>query len=119
MLMLDYSNEGKRFQNYQLHKRPYVDPKENNITKVYYDEGDGRFSSFRRGGDNFIRIYTLTKGLDHDGTNDNEYLRDKMFAVLKVFQSIFGFEKIWEKLTRQGGYFDLARNVERLKNCRK
>ena len=44
-----------------------------------------------RGGDTATRIET-TKGLDYDGTNDINYLRDKLFAALKIPKAYFGYE---------------------------
>ena len=44
-----------------------------------------------RGGDATTRIET-TKGLEYDGTNDINYLRDKLFAALKIPKAYFGYE---------------------------
>jgi hypothetical protein len=67
-----------------------------------------------RGGDTSTRIET-TKGLDYDGTNDIEYLRDKMFAALKVPKAYFGFEKdLTGKATLAAEDIRFARTVERL-----
>ena len=44
-----------------------------------------------RGGDTSTRIET-TKGLEYDGTNDVVYLRDKLFAALKIPKAYFGYE---------------------------
>jgi hypothetical protein len=67
-----------------------------------------------RGGDATTRIET-TKGLDYDGTNDIEYLRDKMFAALKVPKAYFGFEKdLTGKATLAAEDIRFARTVERI-----
>ena len=67
-----------------------------------------------RGGDTSTRIDT-TKGLEYDGTNDIEYLRDKMFAALKVPKAYFGFEKdLTGKATLAAEDIRFARTVERL-----
>jgi hypothetical protein len=42
-----------------------------------------------RGGDTSTTRIDTTKGLEYDGTNDIEYLRDKMFAALKVPKAYF------------------------------
>jgi hypothetical protein len=67
-----------------------------------------------RGGDTSTRIET-TKGLEYDGTNDIQYLRDKMFAALKVPKAYFGYEKdLTGKATLAAEDIRFARTVERL-----
>jgi hypothetical protein len=67
-----------------------------------------------RGGDTSTRIDT-TKGLEYDGTNDIEYLRDKMFAALKVPKAYFGYEKdLQGKATLAAEDIRFARTVERI-----
>jgi hypothetical protein len=67
-----------------------------------------------RGGDTSTRIET-TKGLDYDGTGDIEYLRDKMFAALKVPKAYFGYEKdLTGKATLAAEDIRFARSVERI-----
>jgi len=76
-----------------IKKTPYVDPQTGqynlrfNMQNMMED-----FYLPVRGGDSTTRIES-TKGLDYDGTNDIEYLRDKMFAALKVPKAFFGYEK--------------------------
>jgi hypothetical protein len=45
-----------------------------------------------RGNDSTTRIDT-TKGLDYDGIQDVAYLRDKLFAALKVPKAFLGYDK--------------------------
>ena len=67
-----------------------------------------------RGGDATTRIDT-TKGLDYDGTNDVEYLRDKMFAALKVPKAYFGYEgDLQGKATLAAEDIRFARTIERI-----
>lgn len=67
-----------------------------------------------RGSDTTTRIET-TKGLDYDGTTDVEYLRDKMFAALKVPKAYFGYEgDLQGKATLAAEDIRFARTVERL-----
>ena len=100
----------------------------NNIKKTpYVDQQTGQYNlKFNmqnmmedfylpvRGGDTSTRIET-TKGLEYDGTNDIEYLRDKMFAALKVPKAYFGFEKdLTGKATLAAEDIRFARTVERI-----
>lgn len=67
-----------------------------------------------RGGDTSTRIET-TKGLEYNGTEDVAYLRDKMFAALKVPKAYFGYEKdLTGKATLAAEDIRFARTVERL-----
>jgi len=67
-----------------------------------------------RNGDSATRIET-TKGLDYDGTQDVEYLRDKMFAALKVPKAYFGYEgDLQGKATLAAEDIRFARTVERI-----
>ena len=67
-----------------------------------------------RGGDTATRIET-TKGLDYDGTNDINYLRDKLFAALKIPKAYFGYEgELQGKATLAAEDIRFARTVERI-----
>ena len=67
-----------------------------------------------RGGDATTRIET-TKGLDYDGTNDIQYLRDKLFAALKIPKAYFGYEgDLQGKATLAAEDIRFARTVERV-----
>lgn len=99
----------------QIKKTPYVDPETGqynlrfNMQNMMED-----FYMPVRGGDTSTRIET-TKGLDYDGTNDIEYLRDKMFAALKVPKAYFGYEgDLSGKATLAAEDIRFARTVERI-----
>jgi len=67
-----------------------------------------------RGGDTSTRIET-TKGLEYDGTNDVVYLRDKLFAALKIPKAYFGYEgELSGKATLAAEDIRFARTVERV-----
>lgn len=111
-------NEVEQFMQKTINsikKTPYVDPQTGeynlrfNMMNMMED-----FYLPVRGGDTSTRIET-TKGLDYDGTNDIEYLRDKMFAALKVPKAYFGYEKdLTGKATLAAEDIRFARTVERL-----
>lgn len=98
-----------------IKKTPYVDPQTGQYNlKFNMQNMMEDFYLPVRGGDTSTRIDT-TKGLDYDGTNDIEYLRDKMFAALKVPKAYFGFEKdLTGKATLAAEDIRFARTVERL-----
>ena len=111
-------NEVEQFMQKTINtmkKTPYVDPNTGdynlrfnmmNMMEDYYIP--------MRGGDTQTKIDT-TKGLDYDGTNDIEYLRDKMFAALKVPKAYFGYEgDLNGKATLAAEDIRFARTVERL-----
>jgi len=67
-----------------------------------------------RGGDQSTRIET-TKGLEYDGTTDVVYLRDKLFAALKIPKAYFGYEgELQGKATLAAEDIRFARTVERI-----
>ena len=98
------------------HKRsPHVDPQTGdynlrfNMQNMMED-----FYLPVRGGDSTTRIET-TKGLDYDGTNDINYLLQKMFAALKVPKAYFGYEgDLSGKATLAAEDIRFARTVERI-----
>lgn len=98
-----------------IKKTPYVDPQTGQYNlKFNMQNMMEDFYLPVRGGDTSTRIET-TKGLEYDGTNDIEYLRDKMFAALKVPKAYFGFEKdLTGKATLAAEDIRFARTVERL-----
>jgi len=111
-------NEVEQFMQKTINtmkKTPYVDPTTGdynlrfnmmNMMEDYYIP--------MRGGDTQTKIDT-TKGLDYDGTNDIEYLRDKMFAALKVPKAYFGYEgDLNGKATLAAEDIRFARTVERI-----
>jgi hypothetical protein len=99
----------------QIKKTPYVDQQTGqynlrfNMQNMMED-----FYLPVRGNDNTTRIET-TKGLEYDGTADVQYLRDKMFAALKVPKAYFGYEgDLQGKATLAAEDIRFARTVERL-----
>lgn len=99
----------------KMKKTPYVDPNTGdynlkyNIQNILED-----FYIPVRGGDATTRIET-TKGLDYAAIEDVNYLRDKLFAALKVPKAYFGFEKdLTGKATLAAEDIRFARTVERL-----
>ena len=111
-------NEVEQFMQKTINnikKTPYVDPETGeynlrfNMMNMMED-----FYLPVRGGDTSTKIDT-TKGLEYDGTNDIEYLRDKMFAALKVPKAYFGYEKdLTGKATLAAEDIRFARTVERI-----
>lgn len=67
-----------------------------------------------RGNDTTTRIDTL-KGLEYQGIDDVNFLRDEMLAALKVPKAFFGFEKdLQGKATLAAEDIRFARTVERI-----
>ena len=111
-------NEVEQFMQKTINsikKTPYVDPNTGQYNlKFNMQNMMEDFYLPVRGGDTSTRIDT-TKGLEYDGTNDIEYLRDKMFAALKVPKAYFGYEKdLTGKATLAAEDIRFARTVERL-----
>jgi hypothetical protein len=99
----------------QIKKEPYIDPKTGqynlrfNLQNMMED-----FYIPVRGGDTSTRIDT-TKGLEYDGIKDVEYLRDKLFAALRVPKAYMGYEKdLTGKATLAAEDIRFARTVERI-----
>lgn len=99
----------------KMKKTPYVDPKTGdynlkyNIQNILED-----FYIPVRGGDTTTKIET-TKGLDYTAIDDINYLRDKLFAALKVPKAYFGYEKdLSGKSTLAAEDIRFARTVERI-----
>ncbi len=67
-----------------------------------------------RGNDTTTRIDT-TKGLDYDGIQDVEYLRNKLFAALKIPKAFLGYdENIEGKATLAAEDIRFARTIDRI-----
>ena len=67
-----------------------------------------------RGNDQATRIEN-TKGLDYDGIQDVEYLRDKLFAALKVPKAFLGYDKdLQGKATLAAEDIRFARTIDRI-----
>jgi len=99
----------------KIKKTPYIDPttgdynlKYNmmNLTEDFYLPV--------RGNDTTTRIDTL-KGLEYTAIEDVSYLRDKLFAALRVPKAFLGFEKdLTGKATLASEDIRFARTVERV-----
>jgi hypothetical protein len=67
-----------------------------------------------RGNDSTTKIDT-TKGLEYNGIEDVAYLRDKLFAALKVPKAFMGYEKdLTGKATLAAEDIRFARTIERI-----
>ena len=111
-------NEVEQFMQKTINtmkKTPYVDPKTGQYNlKFNMQNMMEDFYLPVRGGDATTRIDT-TKGLDYDGTNDIVYLRDKLFAALKIPKAYFGYEgDLQGKATLAAEDIRFARTVERI-----
>jgi hypothetical protein len=99
----------------RIKKTPYIDPatgdynlKYNmmNLTEDFYLPV--------RGNDTSTRIETL-KGLEYTAIEDVSYLRDKLFAALRVPKAFMGYEKdLTGKATLASEDIRFARTVERI-----
>ena len=99
----------------KMKKTPYIDPNSGeynlkfNMQNILED-----FYIPVRGGDATTRIET-TKGLDYAAIEDVTYLRDKLFAALKVRKAYLGYEgDIEGKATLAAEDIRFARTVERI-----
>lgn len=99
----------------KMKKTPYMDPQTGdynlkyNIQNILED-----FYIPVRGNDTATKIET-TKGLTFNAIEDIEYLRDKLFAALKVPKAYFGYEKdLSGKSTLAAEDIRFARTVERI-----
>jgi len=98
-----------------MKRTPYMDPQTGeynlryNMMNMMED-----FYIPMRGNDTATKIDT-TKGLDYSGIEDVQYLRDKLFAALKVPKAFMGYEKdLTGKATLAAEDIRFARTVERL-----
>ena len=99
----------------KLKKVPYVDPTTGqynlkfNMMNMMED-----FYIPVRGNDQSTRIDTA-KGLEYNGIEDVAYLRDKLFAALKIPKAFMGYEKdLTGKATLAAEDIRFARTVERI-----
>jgi hypothetical protein len=99
----------------QMKKTPYVDPQTGQYNlKFNMQNMMEDFYLPVRGNDTSTRIDT-TPGLTYDGIQDVEYLREKMFAALKVPKAYFGYEgDLQGKATLAAEDIRFARTVERI-----
>jgi len=98
-----------------MKKTPYIDPQTGqynlkfNLQNMMED-----FFIPVRGNDTATKIDT-TPGLTYDGIQDINYLRDKLFAALKVPKAFFGYEKdLTGKATLAAEDIRFARTIERI-----
>ena len=98
-----------------MKRTPYVDEKTGEYNLKYNLQN--MLEDFYipvRGNDTSTRIDT-TKGLDYDGINDVEYLRDKLFAALKIPKAFLGYDEDVEgKATLAAEDIRFARTIERI-----
>tara|TARA_R110000851_G_scaffold42094_1_gene104960 strand:- start:353 stop:1426 length:1074 start_codon:yes stop_codon:yes gene_type:complete len=99
----------------KMKKTPYIDQETGDYNLKYNMQNITEdFYIPVRGNDNTTKIET-TKGLDYDGTNDIEYLKNKMMAALKIPKPFLGYEEGVEgKSTLAGMDVRFARTVERI-----
>ena len=98
-----------------MKRTPYIDQKTGEYNLKYNMQNMMEdFYIPVRGNDTSTRIDT-TKGLDYDGIRDVEYLREKLFAALKVPKAFMGYEADLEgKATLAAEDIRFARTVERI-----
>jgi hypothetical protein len=98
-----------------MKKTPYIDQQTGDYNlKFNIQNMTEDFYIPVRGSDASTRIDT-TKGLDYDGTNDIEYLKNKMLAALKVPKAFLGYDENLEgKSTLAAMDIRFARTIERL-----
>jgi hypothetical protein len=98
-----------------MKKTPYMDPQSGEYNLKYNMQN--MLEDFYipvRGNDTATKIET-TKGLDYDGIKDVEYLRDKLFAALKVPKAFMGYEKdLTGKATLAAEDIRFARTIDRI-----
>lgn len=98
-----------------LKRTPYVDPQSGQYNLKYNMQN--MLEDFYipvRGNDTSTKIETA-KGLDYDGIADVEYLRDKLFAALKVPKAFLGYEAdLQGKATLAAEDIRFARTVDRI-----
>jgi hypothetical protein len=98
-----------------MKRTPYVDNKTGDYNLKYNMQNMMEdFYIPIRGNDTTTKIDT-TKGLDYDGIQDVVYLRDKLFAALKVPKAFLGYdENIEGKATLAAEDIRFARTIDRL-----
>ena len=99
----------------QLKRTPFLDEKTGDYNLKYNMQN--MLEDFYipiRGNDTTTKIET-TPGLAYDGIQDVEYLRDKLFAALKIPKAFLGYEEDVEgKATLAAQDIRFARTIERL-----
>ncbi len=99
----------------KMKRTPYVDKKTGDYNlKFNMQNMMEDFYIPIRGNDTTTKIDT-TKGLDYDGIQDVAYLRDKLFAALKVPKAFLGYdENIEGKATLATQDIRFARTIDRI-----
>ena len=99
----------------QMKRTPYMDEKTGEYNLKYNMQN--MLEDFYipvRGNDTTTRIDT-TKGLDYDGIQDGEYLRNKLFAALKIPKAFLGYnENLEGKATLAAEDIRFARTIDRI-----
>ena len=99
----------------QMKRTPYMDEKTGEYNLKYNMQN--MLEDFYipvRGNDTSTRIDT-TKGLDYDGIQDVEYLRNKLFAALKIPKAFLGYdENVEGKATLAAEDIRFARTIDRI-----
>jgi hypothetical protein len=98
-----------------MKKTPLVDPNTGEYNLKYNQQN--MLEDFYipvRGNDSATKIEP-TKGMDYDGIQDIQYLRDKLFAALKVPKAFMGYEKdLTGKATLAAEDIRFARTIDRI-----
>jgi hypothetical protein len=98
-----------------MKKTPYMDPNTGEYNLKYNMQN--MLEDFYipvRGNDTATKIET-TKGLEYNGIEDVNYLRDKLFAALKVPKAFMGYEKdLTGKATLAAEDIRFARTIDRI-----
>lgn len=99
----------------KIKKTPYIDPNTGDYNlKFNMQNMTEDFYIPVRGNDSTTRIDTA-KGLEYNGIDDVNYLRDKMLAALKIPKAFFGYEKdLTGKATLAAEDIRFARTIERI-----
>ena len=99
----------------QMKRTPYMDEKTGEYNLKYNMQN--MLEDFYipvRGNDTTTRIDTI-KGLDYDGIQDVEYLRNKLFAALKIPKAFLGYDENLEgKATLAAEDIRFARTIDRI-----
>ena len=99
----------------KMKRTPYVDEKtgEYNLKFNMQNMMEDFFIPVR-GNDSATQIDT-TKGLDYDGISDVEYLRDKLFAALKIPKAFLGYDENTDgKATLAAEDIRFGRTIDRI-----
>jgi len=99
----------------QMKRTPYVDQQTGDYNLKYNMQN--MLEDFYlpvRGGESSTKIDT-TPGLQYDGIQDVEYLRDKLFAALKIPKAFLGYDENTDgKATLAAEDIRFARTIERI-----